>query len=270
MADEHWRLHRAFLLEVFLFGNIAFLAVDIYMAHSVNNFAHPAEWVPVAFSIAAAAVLAAAFPWRPEWLHGTWRRWAGLAVGAGSVVVGVAGMIFHLRSQFFDLMSIKSLVYTAPFVAPLAYTGLGLLLVMNRMVNTASSEWGRWVVFLALGGVFGNFVLALCDHAQNGFFYPLEWAAVFASAIAAGFLTVAVLAAPRRGFIRWCYAVLAVNVVVGIIGAYYHLAANLGGSAPGLWDNLRYGAPVFAPLLLPNIALLAGLGLYHLERHHAP
>jgi hypothetical protein len=267
MPPEPWRLHRALLLEAFVLGNLAFLAVDIYVAHSVNDFAHPAEWVPIGFSVIGTVVLAVAFPWRPERLRATWRHWAGLAVGGASVLVGVAGLVFHLRSQFFELMTIKSLVYTAPFVAPLAYAGLGLLLIMNRMVDAGSTEWGRWVVFLALGGVFGNFVLALCDHAQNGFFYPVEWAAVFASAFAASFLAVVVAGAPRRGFIRWCHAVLAANVLVGALGFYYHVTANLGGNAPGIWDNLRYGAPVFAPLLLPNIALLAVLGLFQLDRH---
>ena len=35
-----------------------FLALDIYIAHSVNNFADPLEWVPFVFSVVATPVLA--------------------------------------------------------------------------------------------------------------------------------------------------------------------------------------------------------------------
>ena len=95
-------------------------------------------------------------------------------MGWCSVGIGIWGMIFHLNSQFFADFTIKSLVYTAPFVAPLAFCGLGLLLLMNRMVHRESLEWGQWVVCMTLGGFLGNFLLSLCDHAQNGFFNPWE------------------------------------------------------------------------------------------------
>src|SRR5262245_50256515 len=48
------------LVELFAVGNIAFLAVDIGIAHAINAFGHQAEWVPVAFSLAATPVLLAA------------------------------------------------------------------------------------------------------------------------------------------------------------------------------------------------------------------
>ena len=45
------------LTELFLLGNISFLAVDVAIAHAVNGFAHLAEWVPVAFSLVGAVML---------------------------------------------------------------------------------------------------------------------------------------------------------------------------------------------------------------------
>ncbi|MCA9516160.1 MAG: hypothetical protein KC635_14545, partial [Myxococcales bacterium] len=95
-----------------------------------------------------------------------------------------------LDSAFFQRETLHDLVYTAPFIAPLAYTGLGLLLVMNRTVSADRAEWGFWVVVLALGGFVGNLVLSLADHAQNGFFNPLEWVPVVAAALCVGFLVV--------------------------------------------------------------------------------
>ena len=68
-------------------------------------------------------------------------------------------MILHLDSPFFYERTLKSLTYSAPFAAPLAYTGLGFLLVMNRMVDSESMEWAQWVLLFTLGGFVGNFVL---------------------------------------------------------------------------------------------------------------
>ena len=104
----------------------------------------------------------------------------GHLVGWGSMVIGVVGLLLHLQSRFFHERTLESLVYTAPFAAPLAYTGLGLLLVMNRMVDADSVEWPLWVLLLALGGFVGNFIFSLADHAQNGFYHATEWIAVVA------------------------------------------------------------------------------------------
>ena len=64
------------------------------------------------------------------------------------------------------------------------HTGLGLLLIANRMVDSQSPEWAYWILLLALGGFVGNFVFSLTDHAQNGFFHPIEWVPVVSSALA--------------------------------------------------------------------------------------
>jgi len=253
-------------LELFALGNIAFLALDIYLAHSINNFAHGAEWVPVYFSIAATAALLISFPRTEDALYQGRRRYIGFLVGWGSVVVGISGMLLHLRSQFFSLFTIKSLVYTAPFVAPLAYTGIGLLLILNRMVRADTPEWGRWVMFLSLGGVVGNFVLTLCDHAQNGFFNAAEWIPVIGSAITIGFLSCALATNVDRFFLTLCICVLGIQGGIGLLGFFYHLTANIHGPSPSPMDNFLYGAPIFAPLLLPNISILGILGLWALRK----
>ena len=76
--------------------------------------------------------------------------------GWTSVAVGAAGLLDHLDDAFFEDQPLKNLVYTAPFVAPLAYCGPGHLSIMNRMVAAGTVEWGRWVLSLALGGFAGN------------------------------------------------------------------------------------------------------------------
>ena len=53
---------------------------------------------------------------------------------------------------------------------------------------------------------------------------------------------------------------------VGLLGFYFHVAANLRGPSPRLFDNFVYGAPALAPLLFPNLVLLACIGLWVLRR----
>ena len=165
-----WDRHKTAVLEAFVLLNYAFLILDVYLAHLVNRFRHAAEWIPVGFSVAAVLVLAPALVLRVGGRSPAFAHRGGLVVGYASVAVGLAGVLYHLDSQFFSQWTVQSLVYTAPFAAPVAYAGLGFLLLVNRMVPSSDLEWSQWVVFFALGGFVGNFGLALCDHAMNGFF----------------------------------------------------------------------------------------------------
>ena len=261
----HWRW---LVLELFVLFNLAFLAVDIYIAHSINCFANPLEWVPFAFSVVATPLLALASV-ADRRHRRRWGRWIGMIIGSGAIIVGIGGMMLHLESQFFELMSIRSLVYTAPFAAPLAYAGLGFLILLNRMVDPDHMEWGRWIVVFGLGGFIGNFILTLCDHAQNGFFIASEWVPVFSSAFAVGFLTLAVVTSPNRSYLNLCLGVLVAQAIVGGIGFVLHLRGILGGVAHDVVENILFGPPVFAPLLFINLAILSGLGIIDLKSRRA-
>ncbi len=268
-----WQRLKPFVLEGFVVSNYAFLSIDIWLAHSINRFRHPAEWIPLWFSIGAALLLATCFFFEigkqrrsttTPFGSGV-ARIAGLLVGGLSIAVGVSGLFFHLQSQFFVRFTIASLVYTAPFVAPLAYCGLGFLLLMGRMVPNRCAEWGQWIVFFALGGFVGNFVLTLTDHAQNGFFQRAEWIPVVSSALGVGFLLLA-LFEQEKPFWRTCLAVMALQAIVGVTGFALHLSANVNGLASSLYENFIHGAPLLAPLLFVNLALLAVIGLF--DRWH--
>ena len=261
MAVSTWVRLRPVLLELFVAFNFAFLVLDVYLAHLVNRFRHPAEWVPVWFSLLASVGVVLGLVLRTE-PHGRFYRGSGFVLGGTAIVVGVVGTVLHLQSQFFSQWTIRSLVYTAPFVAPLAYVGLGFLLLLNRMVaSEEEEEWSGWVVFFALGGFVGNFVLSLCDHAQNGFFHASEWIPVFGSGLAIGFLTVA-LWERRRSYLRLCLAVMGIQAGIGVLGFALHLRADVNGLSASVVENFIHGAPLFAPLLFANLALLAAFGLW--------
>ena len=255
-AKQHRRI--ALLLDIFIVANLAFLALDVFIAHAANNFAHPSEWLPCIFALLAALLLALT-------LFGKNLRAAHLArhlSGWLAIIIGIAGMLLHLHSRFFVELTLQSLVYTAPFVAPLAFSGLGLLLLMTASLNSNSLAWGQWVVFLALCGWVGNFLLAVLDHAQNGFFHLLEWLPVGSSAFAVGALLVIVVK-PRQRY-TFAFGVLGLNTLLGLAGFALHLKAVFQQSAP-LTEKILYGAPLFAPLLFVDLAVLAALGLWQLR-----
>ena len=255
------KLQRSFqmdwLLEAFVAINLAFLGADIYIAHLANEFAHGVEWVPIFFSAVATLWLLPGLVTKE--LRAGLPRTAGWIVGIASIVIGVSGLFFHLESSFFAAPSLKNLVYAAPFVAPLAYAGVGLLVILNRMEDSELPSWGHWVVFFALGGFVGNFVLSVVDHAQNGFYKSSEWIPVVAAAYAVGTLTVMSWFPVTRAYIKFAVAVMAIEACVGGVGFILHLLAALDG--PGtLRNNFVFGTPVFAPLLFSNLAILGLLG----------
>lgn len=260
-----WHADHQLWIELFVLLNFGGLVLDIFLAHSQNHFRRGSEYVPLVFSIAAAGSLAPLLPLRRRW-PAAWRD-AGYLVGWIAVGVGLAGVILHLDSGFFYERTIRSLTYAAPFAAPLAFTGLGLLLIVNRMVDADSIAWAQWVLLLALGGFAGNFVFSLTDHAQNGFFNPLEWLPVASSAFAIGFLIVPLATMVGTPYLRLCGAVLGVQALVGVIGFALHAEADWRQPAASLFERILSGAPPMAPLLFPNLVVLGGIGLRALSRH---
>lgn len=259
-----WRDDYLLWVEVFVIANLAFLVLDVYMAHSINAFEHWAELIPLYFSMSAPPFLIAALLARNR---GKARHWTlmGHIVGWGALVTGLAGVLFHLQSVFFLERTLKSLIYAAPFAAPLAYAGLGLLLILNRMVPPPSREWAWWVLLLALGGFGGNFVLSLTDHAINGFIHPAEWLPVISSAFAVGFLVTFFFAPANRRYLLACAFVVSSQALVGVLGFAFHVAANLKGHSVHTLQHFIDGAPAFARLLLPNLMVLALISLWALN-----
>lgn len=262
-----WLLDGEVLLELFVASNLAVLAGDIVLAHSVNQFRRPEEYIPLYFSAGAPVLLLVVNLLRWRWgFLAAWRD-VGTLVGWLSVLVGLGGVLYHLQSSFFLQHTLRSLTYAAPFAAPLAYTGLGFLLVLNRMVAPRTQEWARWVVLLATGGFFGNFLLCLTDHATNGFFLKTEWIPVISSALATGFLIVPVFLQITRRYLDLCLAVLVIQALVGILGFWYHLRMNFYTPGVSLFEKSVYGAPPMAPLLFPNLVALAIIGMWELALH---
>ena len=261
--SDAWWLQPWFLVDAFAVVNLGFLTFDIYLAHSVNDFRRQAEYIPLYFSAAAPVVLVLALAVRNRWIP-VWKD-IGYLVGWAAILIGLSGVILHLDSAFFYQRTIRSLTYSAPFAAPLAYTGLGFLLLLNRMVKSDTVEWAQWVLFLTLGGFVGNFIFSLTDHAENGFFEPVEWVAVVASAVAMGFLLTPLLMRVSAKFLSLCAWVLVGEAAVGVWGFILHALHNLHGPSVHAFDNFIYGAPPMAPLLFPNLVALGLIALWRMR-----
>ncbi|HXJ96915.1 MAG TPA: hypothetical protein VMT20_29095 [Terriglobia bacterium] len=260
------RLDLQLALELFVLLNLIALGFDIFLAHSENQFRRGAEYFPVYFEAAGSLLLLLGIVSKEVWHRAAVWRDLGYLVGWVSVVTGLVGVIYHLDSQFFYERTLRSLTYAAPFAAPLALTGVGLLLILNRMVAPGSREWAEWVLLLTAGGFFGNFGLSLADHASNGFFRPVEWLPVVTAAFAVSFLVVPFLVPVTRRYLALCAAVLLVQAAVGALGFLLHNLANLRGPSSSIFEKFTTGAPAMAPLLFVNLALLGWLGLWALSR----
>lgn len=264
---DRWVRDPSLWVEAFVLVNLAFLALDIYLAHSTNEFRRRSEYIPLYYSMVAPFVLLVGLIARERFGYQAVWRDLGHLIGWLAILIGLTGVILHLDSRFFYDNTLKSLTYAAPFAAPLAYTGLGLLLVANRMLRVDSPEWAYWILLLTLGGFFGNFVFSLTDHATNGFYRPIEWLPVASSAFAVSFLLVPLVVTVQRRYLLLCGAILILQAIVGVIGFGLHLVADLEGPSSRMFENVVHGAPPFAPLLFPNLVLLSLIALWVLRQH---
>jgi hypothetical protein len=63
------------------------------------------------------------------------------------------------------------------------------------------------------------------------------------------------------------FSVMLGQALVGMLGFWFHLQANLVQPGSNLFDKLVNGAPPMAPLLFPNLVGLAFIGLWALIPH---
>jgi hypothetical protein len=262
-----WLFDMPLLLEIYIAINLAGLAGSVILTHSANHFSNPAEYIPLYFSADAPLLLLVAIlaKWRWQSLD-AWRD-IGLLIGGMTVLVGLAGVVYHLHSNFFAGLTLHSAAYAAPLVAPLAYSGLGLLILLNRMIPVRSLRWARWVVLMAAGGFFGNFVLTLIDHARNGFALQAEWIPILSGVLAACVLLVPVVTLVSRRYLDLCLAVLSLQALVGFIGFGLHMHRNFFAPGGSFFEKTVNGAPPMAPLIFPDLVALALIGLCELAAH---
>jgi hypothetical protein len=60
---------------------------------------------------------------------------------------------------------------------------------------------------------------------------------------------------------------MGLQAIVGVLGFILHFTADLHKNAPTLFEKVVYGAPIFAPMLFPDLVILAVIGLWVLRQH---
>jgi len=80
-------LSRPQLVEVFVLLNLAFLSLDVFIAHSINSFGHWAEWIPFYFSAVTAIMLMGSFLYYRLDVLRTGARRLGTIVGWTSILI---------------------------------------------------------------------------------------------------------------------------------------------------------------------------------------
>jgi hypothetical protein len=66
----------------------------------------------------------------------------------------------------------------------------------------------------------------------------------------------------NAAYIRLCALVLFAQAIVGVIGFGFHAAADFRQPGATLLDRIVSGAPPMAPLLFPNLVILAFIALW--------
>ena len=83
-----------------------------------------------------------------------------------------------------------------------------------------------------------------------------------------GFLIPPLVLRVGRGFFKLCFVLLGAEMLVGLTGFVLHLQADLNASGKNLFDKAVHGAPIFAPTLFCDLAILAAIGLWVLGWKH--
>ena len=245
-------------------ASTALLVADNFAEHYRGEFHQRAMWAPIVLGPVATATAAAASA-----LPRRHRIRAGLlATSLTQAAVGAVGFALHCRGIAARpgseaSQSLFNAWYGPPVLAPLQYTGLGLL----GIAAAAPPSWLRPVLAHVGWRGFGRLYVALTApplwaeitylHGRGGYQHPLMFAPVtLLPAVAAA------SAAAARGNAATVHragaAVLAALGVVGTVGHLRGTARQHGGfTRPAAVFNLLTGPPPTAPLQMVATGLVA-------------
>ncbi len=240
--------HRERLLLAFVGVNLVGIAADCTLAHWSTGFYHWGMFFSLGWPLVA-CIPTLVFTFKTPGRVG---RPMLHVVAVGSILVGVAGFIWHLAGQFLPEPGLASLVYSAPLLGPIVLTALGILLLVY--LRPPKEGLYRPLLLIAAVSFLGLALMSLQDHAQNGFIHWTEWSPVLIGLFSAvlygrGYFKGS---GGRELLLAAAWAVL----FIGLVGSYLHVAAFFRHAAP-FKERFSLLAPPFAPLLLCDGALFA-------------
>lgn len=263
--------------------NEIMLGLDTLLAHVLNNTIQPREWIPIIFGPVAGILLLGAG------LIALRNRktavWLATAVFLTSIIVGVLGAYFHLirgtlpTAPLGQRVSLSLLVWAPPFLAPFAFAGIGILgisaaweemptgsgrlrLPFGLSVQMPYSKTRAYFFLVSLGTLVALVSSAL-DHSRqswsNAYFWLPLIVGVFATAVSAGMGAINRKLTPED--VTVYVAAMFLLIIVGVIGAYFHIQADLTSQSTIVPERFLRGAPFMSPLLYSNMGIVGLLAL---------
>jgi hypothetical protein len=253
------------------------------LAHVLNNTIQPREWIPILFGPTAGVLLLVAglIALRNRKMA----AWLATAVFLASIIVGVLGAYFHFirgilpSAPLGQRVTLQLLVWAPPFLAPFAFAGIGVLgisaaweevptdsgrlkLPFNLTVQMPYSKTRAYFFLVSLGTIVALVSSAL-DHARHPWDNLWLWLplviGVFATVVSAGMgaLNRELTAEDRTIYI----AAMVLLILVGMVGAYFHIQADLTSQSTIVPERFLRGAPFMSPLLFSNMGIVGLLAL---------
>lgn len=262
--------------------NLIVLGVDTFLAHDINGAIRGYEWIPILFAPAAGILLLAAglVAQRKRVLANIIATLIFLAC----MINAVLGSYFHLyRGLLPDAPAGQGLtplllIYTPPLFSPATFALVGILIfsaaweevpVGSGILHLPAGRWGpgaslkmpypKTQAYFLMTGLFilATVVSSVLDHARTNFANPWLWLPT-AVGLFATFVCVVMgaFSNPTRGDLITFFVSMILMILVGLIGAYFHLERNLTEQGIFLDERFLRGAPMLAPLLFANMGLL--------------
>ena len=276
---DQWMLLMAAMNEIIL-------GADTYLAHSISGTIRNGEWVPIIFGPIAGILLLVAG------LIALRRRILANLIASGiflaSVVVGLLGSYFHLNRifqtgvQMDEQLSSQLIVYGPPVLGPLTFA-LVAVLGISAAWQEEPVDSGRLHLFgnlrlqMPLSKTRAYFLLvavfllvtllsSVIDHAKTNFVNPWLWAPTVVGSFAVLVtLAMGTFTHLRRGDLITYLVTMALLVGVGLLGTFFHIQRNLGNLGIIVDERFIHGAPLLAPLLYANMAVLGVIVLLEPE-----
>ena len=262
--------------------NQLFIALDIYLAHSINGTLKPNEWMPIGYGAVAGIVLlaAGAIALRQRILA---TRLANFVFIVG-IVVGLLGAWFHLnRTVLLDsgLLSpeaVSTLIWAPPVIGPLFFILVSVLgisaawveapvdsgrlrLSGSRHIQMPYSKTRAYMLITAIF-ILATLISSVLDHARLEFSNPWVWLPVAAGLF--GFTTalfIGCAGTADSGDIATHAFAMILLIATGLAGFVLHADASMTSAGQVVVERFLRGSPALAPLLFCNVGVMGLLAM---------
>lgn len=251
-----WRLRKIPILLLYMAINFALLEVDVFIAHSQNNFFR-FEMIPLVYTpFAVVGILMKLFFSNNRLIH----RFFQVSMGFG-IAIGLIGTFFHLagNSTSHSQPIYEILIEGSPVAAPIAFSGVAAYTLVG-VKSEAGHRDSQLLILVGLGFLASVFA-AFLDHARLAF-TPIYTLFPLISGLMATIACFWLAYSQRtKQEVVFFLSIMALNLFIGLLGFVFHVLGDLAGTQTIVWARFFYRNPLLGPLLFCNMAVLGGLSL---------